>query len=235
MLSPDDKHSCLEVTKSAYQALQFYKEMQESDEKDEKFIQSAFGLVELMIHKVAEKMRLDSKVYEAMERRINISKVRNEKIKQLEQQISQHSNFDLFKPNLKLLNTRLNKRWNAEGFSSSSELIVGGYGDVVVKLSLSPAREVWDIERDRDNESENLPQEIERAFKGHQFQVHTDEEYVYLLDKDDNKERVGNIVLKCYPAATILKWETRRARTGFVLNSVEISLSNLSIFEEESH
>lgn len=235
MLSPDDKHLCLEQTKNAYQALQLFLEIQNDNESDKKFNQTAFSIIEHMISDLASKWGIPSTVYDAHMARIDENKNRNKRIQELEENIAKTSDYTTFKENMKTISTRINQVWNAKGFGNYDQMSIGEYESVTVTLRLTPAREPWNIDIKVKGSEDNIPKEISDAFEAHKFELYNqEEEYVYLYDCDSNRYKIEHLVRTIYPGCGIIGWKSRNSRDIFLIDGVEIKLTDLSYFKEET-
>lgn len=234
MLNLDDKYSCLDVTKKAYQALQFYEEMKHAGKENTDLVQSAFGIVEHMIVDLASIWGISSTLHDAHMNRINESKNRNLRIEELEKKISEMSDYSNFEENLNTIAKRTNQIWNEQGFANYQDMDFGNYETIVVTLSLKPAKYTWDIDLSNGDNKDAIPNFITNAFTSQRFDIqNSDERNVCLYDNDKNRDKISNLVKALFPGSRITQWKTNPSNDSFVMDGVKVLLSNLSYVRED--
>jgi len=183
-----------------------------------------------MIYDVAKKWNLDSEVRNEYVARISESKLRNEKIRELESQLAGEKDYSSFPNHLNTLRKRINQMWNKQGFTNASDMHISAYNSIHVSLPLTPAKRIWSIDLPCGDDISELVSQ----FYSHHFDVYTDDgDYTYLYLNDHNRSAVSSLIESVYPGAVISNWKVRQTNPRFLLDSVDIHFTNISIIEEE--
>lgn len=232
-MTDDQKVDTLRQIKNAYGALDLYGDKKMTKEETSAFSQTAFLLSAHAIAQLATVFGLESKIKAELEEKACENKERNQKIAELEQQLGAGFDPERYEENMKRAFLMMEEKWKAEGFTGLYKPKITAYGGVFLSFILKPVREVWDLldEEEDEEKIEALFQLRQQRFFEKAFQTVNEGSYVHVVDSDENKRKIEQLLKRLFPTLEIERWETQKHNTGLGLTHVEVSIKSMNFLE----
>ena len=232
MITESQRNECLKGLKDAYQCLKLYQEMKEEGKIEEGFDQVALSHIESAIYKVAQTFDLDSEIKDQTLKTRKENQKRANRIKDLETELAERAKNQDIEKNIKTIHKQISKKWNEEGFGSSSQFYLNERGKTIVQLNLHPLVDIWELEEEIETEDGEILEKFKTTYEEKGLGDTKSGHYVFVLDIDCNKETLQDTIEKTFPGAEILNWgKSRKENDMFVLDGAEVLISNLSFLE----
>lgn len=225
--------------KSAYSAMATLLEWVKTDSLDEEMKETLPNLVESYMKNVKETIGFTGEESEReKEMTESIGQYYQKQIKDLEQALEKQQPISSISANVKLAFDKIDKWWGIEGFNYIREKRITDGGVARFELGFMLDSFTSRYSNTPVSDKEVLKTKVQYLKdKGFQFTPKKRGYGLDLIDNDNNRKLLEQLIKKAFPSANIWSFENHLRRTNkekddyFIIRSVEVTIFDLSDIE----
>jgi hypothetical protein len=230
-INEDQKVVTIKAASDIIHAGAYIKEMVENNTLSEEMRDNLCGLLDHYVAGICEPLGYNSKAKERLEAQHAEIRQLNNKIHELERQLGNAAPIDTVPKLLQNLDDSMRKWWDEIGFGWIREFFFWPHGTVDCNFGFSFNRGItWSKTPASDKEANK--NNIERLKKqGFIFVIH--ERNHLLMDCDNNRELLINLLTERFPSIRIRFWENQSVFEGnkFVLSGIHTTIQEIHDLE----
>lgn len=204
-LSEDSKVVCLKSLKDINGQLGFMFDLIKKNGLTEEMRDTLCGLFEFSMSDISKHVGYNGESARKVEERHAQIREANQKIRELEKKIGSEDLTEKLPAQIKYLADLIEKWWDIDGFNYIKEIFVRPYGSIEVNFGFS-FNEFRSMYSDK-------PVTVKEAFKAwieevenKGFKLYKERHDIELLDNDENRKLVTDLIKKRFPSADIIEW-----------------------------
>lgn len=232
LLSEDNKAIVLKEVKSINSKLRYLQDLLVNDNVNENMLEVLCGGVELSFADLSKAIGYNGETIEKVEQKYNECRELREVIRELEEKLQSEDITDKIPSQLSSLTEILKKWWKTEGFNYIHKIDYSsnGIAHVSFGFNFEDFSNIYSSTPVSDKEKHNSWLKALED-KGYIFIKNKNNKIIGLLDCDNNKKLLLNLLLNTFPTAMLGKIETQLNYTildKFEIQSIELSIKDLS-------
>lgn len=207
ILNEDDKEVCLKALKEINSQLGFMYELIQENTLSEDMRDTLSGLFEYRMADIAKKTGYDSLSAKVLEEKHKAIREANNKIHELEKKLGSEDLTDKIEAQIKYLTNLVDKWWDIEGFNYIREMNFRKYGMLEIELGFS-FNDFSSRYSDKPITSKEKHKSWIEEVKERGFKIVTRKgDGAMLIDCDDNRKMLIDMIKNRFPSAEILQFE----------------------------
>jgi len=228
VLSEDNKAVALRNLNQLYHAVGDMYNRVKNNQLNENMRDTLFFLFEDYVSEASKAIGYDSEATKRIDERYADIRKANNTIRELEEKLANNTQVDGMTKLMSAMHMAVYDWWKKQGFNLVTDDSFGFYG-YKARFCLD-TRSISFIARNpvtqKSNNKSKLEQMIENGFE---FVLESEDEYV-LLDTENNRQKITNLVKSKFPSLDIFCWKNWRIHNSdkFRLRDFECYIRNLS-------